>query len=708
MSKNQTLKWRFDVNTFRLLGRELITDRITAIYELVKNCYDANATKVVVRFEKVSTSNNPDAKIIISDDGHGMSFEDIRDKWMVVGTASKRKELFTAEPFNRRYVGEKGIGRFAVDKLGDKVKISTTQKDSSERLIVNIDWEEYQRLSDQPQLTLFTEVENGYTFTSAPKEEKGTSLIISSIDDIWSENDIRRLERELEKIVSPFHPLNPPFNIVIESDEFPEFSHKKIVAESIKYASSEFKINYNIESGTQETLYFDNSTNLIRKKEIPVASFGPISLQLFYFNEKAKMRYNREYKNVDYRIDGIKIYRDGIITTPFAEFEQKRDKKRDVLGIDKRLWSGAFDKIGSREIIGVLDISKELNPNITDATNRQDFVDNQEYRELKEYVIDQLNAIGELKKSERMIFREKIDEELVRANIDVKEFSQAIELIAKENPNLKDSLVPIKTLAKTIDKSIRQGIIQQERERDEFIRKENIYLSLMSLQDYAIHISHAIRTSLGKVKRMAEFFKDRFPNPSMNDVFIEYASSIYKEMSNLNKVIDFMLSYAGSTLDVNDINIKELITNLFNISYVPVFEAENIKTNIEISDSFIIPTNKKFFEDIFENLISNSIKALRKEEDKQIKCSGFIDNNEFVLYYSDNGEGFQKGDENRIFDIYYTTTADLGGAGIGLYIVKTRIESLNGTIEVVGSEFKNKGVTFKMTFPFNREDDGKS
>ncbi|MFL1013333.1 ATP-binding protein [Flavisericum labens] len=707
MNKNQSLKWRFDVNTFRLLGRELITDRITAIYELVKNCYDANATKVVVRFENVNLNDKTNAKIIISDNGHGMSFEDIRDKWMVVGTASKRLKLFSEEPFNRRYVGEKGIGRFAVDKLGDKVKISTTLEGSTERLVVNIDWEEYQKLSDEPQLTLFTEVENGYTFVPALAEEKGTSLMISSIDDNWSEKDLRRLERELEKIVSPFHPLKPPFNIFIESNEFEEYKNKHVVAESVKYASSEFSINYTINSEKQETLYFDKTTNSVRKKSIPIASFGPISLKLFYFNEKAKMKYNRVYKNDDYRIDGIKIYRDGIITTPFAEFEQKRDKKRDVLGIDKRLWSGAWDKVGSREIIGILDISKQLNPKIIDATNRQDFVDNQEYRDLKEYVLDQLKVLGELKISERETFKEKIDVELVRANMDVKEFSNAIDLIAQENPKLKETLVPIKTLAKNIDKSIRLGIIQQEKERDEFVRKENIYLSLMSLQDYAIHISHAIRTSLGKVMRMAEFFKERFPNPSMEEVFIEYASMIHKEMNNLNKVIDFMLSYAGSTIDVTEVSVKDLITNLFNISYIPVFEAEKIKVTIEISDDFSIPTNKKFFEDIFENLISNSIKALRNETQKQIKCSGFVDDDEFVLYYSDNGEGLEEGDEERIFDIYYTTTADLGGAGIGLYIVKTRIESLNGSIEVVGSEFGNQGVTFKMTFPFKKDDDGK-
>ena len=124
---NRFLKWRFDVNTFRLLGRELITDRITAVFELVKNCYDANATQVNVNLYNV-TVNTDDRKITISDNGVGMSYDDIENKWMVVGTNSKRTILYSVKPFVRRFVGEKGIGRFAVDKLGGNLSIKTKKK----------------------------------------------------------------------------------------------------------------------------------------------------------------------------------------------------------------------------------------------------------------------------------------------------------------------------------------------------------------------------------------------------------------------------------------------------------------------------------------------------------------------------------------------------------------------------------------------------
>ena len=159
------LKWRFDVSTFRLIGRELITDRITALFELVKNCYDANAQRVDVIFENVS-SINPNSRIIIKDDGYGMEFKDIEDKWMVIGTSSKRTNPYSPDPFHRKCVGEKGIGRFAVDKLGNKVNIITKKLNNTQKLNVEIDWNKYEasigkeNYSKHSNISLFTDIEN--------------------------------------------------------------------------------------------------------------------------------------------------------------------------------------------------------------------------------------------------------------------------------------------------------------------------------------------------------------------------------------------------------------------------------------------------------------------------------------------------------------------------------------------------------------------
>jgi signal transduction histidine kinase len=700
-SNKKALRWRFDVNTFRLIGRELITDRITAVFELVKNSYDANATKVNVEFYNVNEFN-PESKIIIRDNGTGMSFVDIRDKWMVVGTDSKRKVFRSPSPFKRRYVGEKGIGRFAVDKLGSKLTIKTKNKGERDWIVVNINWDEYESLSASNQLKLFTDVDNYYYTEPGSINEHGTILEITRVNEFWSSNDFERLEKELSKIVSPFYPLNPPFEIYLYSNENEEqFNHKNIRTDDIQYASHKFSLRYDSEKNVQEVLKFNESTGRVYVGNSGIKVFGPIKLTIYHFDEKAKRKYNAAFKNDDSRIDGIKIYRDGVLTTPFAEFESHPDKKRDILGVDKRLWRDIFNRISSREIIGVVDISKENNPLIIDATNRQDFIDNEGYRQLKAFIIEQLDVISKLKIFERDNNKKTASEALEKANTEVKYFIEAIQEIEQEHPEIKKYLKPLKYQAKEVSSTISKGITEQKKAEVDFARKETIYLSLMSLQDYATKLAHAVRTSLSKIKDMAEFIKNKFPNQRHEKLFKEYALLIYEEMITLNKVVDFMLGYASSDMNFEDLNIKKVVFDLFNI-YKTSFEVEEIKLTLEIKDEVIVYANKKFFEDILENLVSNSVKALQRRKGKIIKCVGYKEDEQFILIFSDNGIGIKKGDEEKIFDIYYTTTAEQGGAGIGLFIVKTRIEALSGKIELIKSEFYPEGTTFKITLPFKK------
>ena len=117
--------WNFDVNVFKLLGSQLISDKFTAIIELVKNSYDANATEVKIDF--IDSENPESGKIIIQDNGFGMSKSDIQDKWMKIGTNSKRNTKFTPKPFSRVLLGEKGIGRFAIEKISNHIILESQQ-----------------------------------------------------------------------------------------------------------------------------------------------------------------------------------------------------------------------------------------------------------------------------------------------------------------------------------------------------------------------------------------------------------------------------------------------------------------------------------------------------------------------------------------------------------------------------------------------------
>lgn len=714
-SEDKKLKWRFDISTFRLIGRELITDRITALFELVKNCYDANATRVDVVFENVSYDNavvddttkevrvNPGSKVVIEDNGYGMSFEDIRDKWMVIGTASKRTSPFSPRPFGRRCVGEKGIGRFAVDKLGDKVNIVTKKEEDDRWLNVEIDWNSYfNEVSpdEREHIRLFTDIENKYDYLDRNEGSgvSGTKLIVSSVREFWSKDDISRFYKEANKIVSPYTLLNPPFKIYITVREY-GWVEKPVEPDKIDFATEEAEITYR--DGIQETLYFDKDKGCIAKKDGPLRIFGGISLKIFYFDENARRNYYRKYKDVNNRIDGIKIYRDGIIATPFAEAEANPDRKRDILGIDKRLWQDIFNRISTREIIGILDITKDGNPKIIDATNRQDFIDNREYRELKEFILEQLRAFEELKIYKRELKRASVSDELKTAKENVDTFAHSVNRVIETNPDLKKDLQPLVEQATKAGTSVKKAIEEQKKAEKEYIRKENMYLSIMSLQEYAIHIAHAVRTSLGKIQRKAEFFDKYYPDPEEEEYFKLYAKEIYQEMLVLNQVIDFMLSYSKSGLNFEDLNLNELVSGLFK-SYETSLKAENIRSVVEIPDNLRINTNRQFFMDILQNMISNSVKALKGVPDKTIKCSGYISENDLILSMSDNGIGIPLEKREWVFGVFNTTTAESGGAGIGLYVVKTRVESLKGKVEVVDSEFGKVGTTIKITLPFKK------
>ena len=714
-SEDKKLKWRFDISTFRLIGRELITDRITALFELVKNCYDANATRVDVVFENVSYDNavvddttkevrvNPGSKVVIEDNGYGMSFEDIRDKWMVIGTASKRTSPFSPRPFGRRCVGEKGIGRFAVDKLGDKVNIVTKKEEDDRWLNVEIDWNSYfNEVSpdEREHIRLFTDIENKYDYLDRNEGSgvSGTKLIVSSVREFWSKDDISRFYKEANKIVSPYTLLNPPFKIYITAREY-GWVEKPVEPDKIDFATEEAEITYR--DGIQETLYFDKDKGCIAKKDGPLRIFGGISLKIFYFDENARRNYYRKYKDVNNRIDGIKIYRDGIIATPFAEAEANPDRKRDILGIDKRLWQDIFNRISTREIIGILDITKDGNPKIIDATNRQDFIDNREYRELKEFILEQLRAFEELKIYKRELKRASVSDELKTAKENVDTFAHSVNRVIETNPDLKKDLQPLVEQATKAGTSVKKAIEEQKKAEKEYIRKENMYLSIMSLQEYAIHIAHAVRTSLGKIQRKAEFFDKYYPDPEEEEYFKLYAKEIYQEMLVLNQVIDFMLSYSKSGLNFEDLNLNELVSGLFK-SYETSLKAENIRSVVEIPDNLRINTNRQFFMDILQNMISNSVKALKGVPDKTIKCSGYISENDLILSMSDNGIGIPLEKREWVFGVCNTTTAESGGAGIGLYVVKTRVESLKGKVEVVDSEFGKVGTTIKITLPFKK------
>jgi signal transduction histidine kinase len=697
------LKWRFDASTFKLLGRGLISDRITAIYELVKNCYDANATVVDLEFYDIDT-RNPKSTIIIRDDGHGMSLDDIKNKWLVVGTSSKRKNLFSAPPFNRRYIGEKGVGRFATDKLGEHLRIRTKQEKDNRILEVTINWKEYERLTSKDiQQVLFTDLENEYKFIEDNqifKKGQGTELCITMPHEAWDKEMLLRLHNQLTRILSPIHQLTPPFNINFYAPTF-GLKYENIEPEPIETLATVHTI-IPFQEGKQGILVFDEIKQEFEIEYVEAEIFGLVRIELYYFNSDAQKLFKSKYKNTENHIEGVKIYRDGVICTPFAEYEVTVDKRRDILGIDKRRYVEAFDRLSSREVIGLVSITNSGNPNIVDATNRQDFIDNEAYRRLKEFIIEQLDVLVKYKFVKRKENKVIIQNNLKKASANVKGMATGLKKIVRDNPELGKLLGPTIAQAEQAANYVNEGIKDKEEDKKEFIQKENLYLSLMSLQDFANDLAHGIRFALTPAKHSAEFLMRNYPNPNYEKLFSKYAKTIFGQTEKISQLVDFMLSYSQTDIEDSTFSVQALLSDILRGAYTILFETEKIDIQIDIATNIELTGNRKFIEDVLSNLISNSVKALKETTHKIIKCESYIDNNNLCILFSDNGHGVDEKIKPRIFEMFKTTTAEQGGAGLGLYIAQKRMEALNGRIELFQSVFSPIGATFKLSLPLNK------
>ena len=186
-----TLQFTIDAELLRELGERLVGQPHIALAELIKNSYDADATQVTVKF---SPDNN---YIDISDDGHGMTFEEFKNSWMRIGTTHKKERR--SKNLARQMTGSKGVGRLAVQFLANKLTIRTISKDSSEWLEAKIDWKEAVKAGE------LTEVTVEYTRNpSCPPLRHGTSIILSELKDTWEIDSIRKLATAVWWLQPPF------------------------------------------------------------------------------------------------------------------------------------------------------------------------------------------------------------------------------------------------------------------------------------------------------------------------------------------------------------------------------------------------------------------------------------------------------------------------------------------------------------------------
>jgi Signal transduction histidine kinase len=339
-----------------IIGRDLVTNEFVAIFELVKNSFDAGATKVDIEFD-------PDeASITIVDDGKGMTSSDVRDKWLFV--AYSEKALSAADNYRDKiaFAGSKGIGRFACDTLGEGLELYSRSEASKSITKLDIDW----TLFEQDSSDEFQEVEVKLgTAKSFPEicnaelpTEHGTVLVIKSARQRWDEDAIRRLRRDLAKFIDPFgttdHVAVSTW-LVNGSKEMIDGVDGPVgndVADLLREKTS--RIEVTIADGHIDTRLFDRGRKIYVIREPSL--YGElidcrIEGQIYFLNRSAKHTFTSRMGVRPVEFGSVFLFLNGFRVSPIG------DEFDDTLGLNRRKQQGQSRYLGTRDVIGRVDVT---------------------------------------------------------------------------------------------------------------------------------------------------------------------------------------------------------------------------------------------------------------------------------------------------------------------------------------------------------------
>ncbi len=745
---SQDLQFKVSSGLKNIIGRELITDDFIAIFELVKNAFDAHATEVEIIFENILSANG---KIIIVDNGKGMNYDDLISKWLFVAYSAKKDGTEDLDYRNRLqsktyYAGAKGIGRFSCDKLGSKLRlVSTKDEVNSKTEEIQVDWSKFEQ--DSKKEFVNVNVSHSTLLSNPSKYKTGTLLEISGIrsDSIWNEEKLIRLKRSLAKLINPFDDSNKrPFKIIIEAAEFRNHdsnqtdSNRKIngVVENnlldILRIKTTKVISQISEDGQKITTELSNNGSWLYRiieKNLEYDLLKNILTELYFLDKKAKNNFTRlmGIKPGDY--GSVFLYKNGIRIYPFGEAGE------DSFSLDKRQQKRLGDHVGTVELIGRIEISGE-NEEFKETTSRGDgLIKNTSYEQLQNYFIEKV--IVKLESFRRNIVKYGIDldefentqhskEKVVKLIADIssndniidiqfnpdllelinetqedsssaKTLIKSIEEIAKnsDNPIL---LEKIKKVKNTLDDAIvtaelAEGDLKiKERELKEK-QSQNLFLKSIRSQDFDdlvsfMHHAGIYAQTINSYLRNISLKLNRNIEISREDL-IQIIRNISFEANKILNITEFAtkanFKLKTEEMDVDLINyISEYISNI-----IPTVNDKEMKIIFENDASNVIFKKIKPIE--INILIDNVINNARKANSSNLKIVLSEKNGKVILNFSDDGKGISPKNLKSIFDFGFTTT---DGSGLGLYHVKQIINELKG--DIVVSNNNEKGVTFKI------------
>ncbi len=410
-----------------LLGDELIGDDRLAVFELVKNGYDADANVVKVVVDLGETES--DGKIAVEDDGDGMSLSDITDKWLELATDAKRRDRNKrTTKYHRLPLGEKGVGRLASFKLGTEVTLLTRQKSGPEiRVHINLDTLiESQEYLDKLGVDVIVRDEPEYF----KKGMKGTRVEIGRLRrKDWRRGDIRSLFRLVTSLSSPFR--TPESFSVQFSAPGRESDYRDMLKPGDFLEQAVWKYTFDIEDGKISWTYNFNpphwkglnaNTSSVKNKQLQLIplegarrtrsekdvlllkkeslkGIGPIHGELYaYYRRTEVLKVSGNQSQLKNWLDdqsGVRVYRDGVRVFNYGE------PGDDWLGLNAKRINAPTGRLGTKSIVSEIDLRLENSYKLKEKTNREGFEKNDEYEMFYRIVNSVFDHFGQLHEEDR-------------------------------------------------------------------------------------------------------------------------------------------------------------------------------------------------------------------------------------------------------------------------------------------------------------------
>jgi len=689
----------------KTIGEELISNDNVAVIELVKNCYDADSPIVDITFsgeievkkegKKITKYlKKENASLIIYDEGKGMDFPTITSAWMEPATNFKKKSENQNQ--NRKFTGEKGIGRFASAKLASKLELITKQVNSDKEIVINFNWDDF---SDEEKY--LDKIKVNWEIREAVEiKRSGTILKLRNLNNDWDEDKIRELRVTLSRLLNPIVPMedflisiNLPKDLDKNLDgtiERPETLNKPdyfIKGRINDLGRPSNIIFFSKIIGEEQLLKFSEKDFLL--KDPPRKSIcGPFDFEFRIWNrddlKKLSKEINSTVKNVKKDLDdlsGISIYRDNVRVLPYG------NKNNDWSRLDIRRVNNPTLRLSNNQVVGYISIGLLSNPNLKDQSNREGIVEGQALEDVKEIIRLILNEVEQRRYSERP--RENERNNITQESLFERFSLKSISTLVKEN--LPGNKVVFEAVEKK-DVEIKESINKVQ----EVISRYRRLTTLGQLIDAVVHDGG---NYLNKIDLQANLIikalrKKEVDKGELND-YVSNIQLLRKDFAQLFRRVE---PFGGRKRGrPKNIIIEDVIKNQFLLYHLDL-ERLNIKTSISDTRNEVT-IDEAELGIIFMNLIQNSIHWLENTDVERMIIVNVSRPNpsQLDIDFSDNGPGIKDGTENAIFEPYFSTRPD--GIGLGLAIVGELISEYDGEFMLINNG-ELDGANFKIIFRY--------